>query len=53
VLRRTGELTSFFDGLDLIEPGLVPCPQWRPDGRGPDGVSEDAAAAFCAVARKP
>jgi hypothetical protein len=53
VLRRTDELTSFFDGLDLIEPGLVPCPQWRPDGRGPDGVSEDAAAAFCAVARKP
>ena len=53
VLRRPDELTSFFDGLDLIEPGVVPCLQWRPDGRGPDGDSEDAAAAYCGVARKP
>ena len=53
VLRRPDELTSFFDGLDLIEPGVVPCPRWRPDGRGPDGDSRDAAAAYCGVARKP
>ena len=53
VLRRPDELTSFFDGLDLIEPGVVPCPAWRPDGRGPDGGSPDAAAAYCGVARKP
>ncbi len=63
MLRRPDELTSFFDGLDLIEPGVVPCLQWRPDGRGPDGRgpdgrgpdgdSEDAAAAYCGVARKP
>lgn len=27
---RTGqEITGFFDGLDLVEPGLVPLPQWR------------------------
>lgn len=53
VLRRPDELTSFFDGLDLIEPGVVPCPRWRPDGRGPDGNSKDAASAYCGVARKP
>ena len=53
VLRRTDELTSFFDGLELIEPGVVPCPQWRPDGRGPEGASGDAAVAVCGVARKP
>jgi hypothetical protein len=52
-LRRPDELTSFFDGLDLIEPGVVPCPGWRPDGRGPEGASGDAAAAYCGVARKP
>ena len=52
-LRRPDELTSFFDGLDLIEPGVVPCPGWRPDGRDPDGASADAAAAYCGVARKP
>jgi len=31
VLRRPDELASFFAGLDLIEPGVVPCPRWRPD----------------------
>ena len=69
LLRRPDELASFFDGLDLIEPGVVPCPQWRPDGRGldgrgpdgrdgpdgrgPDGAPDHAAAAYCGVARKP
>jgi len=53
LLRQPDELTSFFDGLDLIEPGVVPCLAWRPDGRGPDGNSGDASAAYCGVARKP
>jgi O-methyltransferase involved in polyketide biosynthesis len=46
-LRRPEELASFFDGLDLIEPGVVPCPRWKPD--------TPAAAAppvYCGVARK-
>ncbi|SFB00988.1 S-adenosyl methyltransferase [Amycolatopsis marina] len=30
--RSRAEITSFFDGLDLAEPGLVWLPQWRPDG---------------------
>jgi len=50
-LRRPDELASFFDGLDLTEPGVVPCSQWRPDGRGRDGA--ETAAAYCGVARKP
>ena len=33
---RTGvEYARFFDGLTLVEPGLVPMPQWRP-GAGTD-----------------
>jgi hypothetical protein len=52
-LRRPDELASFFDGLDLIEPGVVPCQRWRPDGRGADGAAQDEAAAYCGVARKP
>jgi S-adenosyl methyltransferase len=51
LLRKPDELASFFDGLDLIEPGVVPCPLWRPDGRGADGA--DDVAAYCGVARKP
>jgi hypothetical protein len=30
---------------------VVPCSQWRPDGRGRDGA--ETAAAYCGVARKP
>ncbi len=47
VLRRPDEVASFFDGLDLIAPGVVPCARWRPDGRDAE------AAAYCGVARKP
>ena len=47
-LRRPDELASFFDGLDLIEPGVVPCPQWKPDAA--DHAA--AEAAYCAVGRK-
>jgi hypothetical protein len=28
--RSRAEVLRFFDGLDLVEPGLVPAPQWRP-----------------------
>ena len=56
LFRRPDELISFFDGLDLVEPGVVPCPRWRPDGLGP-GQPEGAEAgpdeaAYGGVARK-
>jgi len=28
--RSHAEILRFFDGLELVEPGLVPVPQWRP-----------------------
>jgi hypothetical protein len=49
-LRRPDELASFFDGLDLVEPGVVPCPRWKPDA--PGGDAPEQAAAYCGVARK-
>jgi S-adenosyl methyltransferase len=54
LLRRPDELISFFDGLDLVEPGVVACPRWRPDGRGPEKASGPGLdeAAYCGVARK-
>jgi len=27
--RTRAEFTAFFDGLDMVDPGLVPLPQWR------------------------
>jgi hypothetical protein len=35
--RSKAEVSAFFDGLDLVEPGLIRCPEWRPD------APEDAA----------
>jgi len=29
--RRPGQITRFFDGLELADPGVVPIWQWRPD----------------------
>ena len=28
--RTHAEVTRFFDGLELVEPGLVPVQEWRP-----------------------
>jgi hypothetical protein len=50
-LRDRAAVTSWFDGLDLVEPGVVPVNQWRPDGVDPayDGV----LPLYGAVGRKP
>ena len=47
-LRGPAELERFFDGLELLEPGVVPCPLWRPRIVTPDPVDE-----YCGVGRKP
>jgi len=51
-LRRPDQIASFFDGLDLVEPGVVPCPRWKPDASGAREPSPEPPA-YCAVARKP
>lgn len=50
-LRRRHEVAPFFDGLDLVEPGLVDITDWRPDG-GQEGQSRQWAA-YGGVARRP
>jgi hypothetical protein len=47
-MRDRAAVTKFFDGLELVDPGLVQPQHWRPDGQGPDLVT-----AWCGVARKP
>jgi hypothetical protein len=51
VLRTPDEIASFFDGLDLVEPGVVSCPRWRP-GPTPSGPPAEVDA-FGGVGRKP
>jgi hypothetical protein len=35
VVRSRDEIGRFFHGLDMVEPGLVPIDEWRPDGGHP------------------
>ncbi|WP_073948877.1 SAM-dependent methyltransferase [Streptomyces kebangsaanensis] len=46
--RPRAEVAAFFEGLDLVEPGLVPCSRWRADTGSPAAVPQ-----FGAVAVKP
>jgi hypothetical protein len=34
-LRSKTQIAAFFDGWDLVEPGLVQVPLWRPEGKPP------------------
>ncbi|MEU5001750.1 SAM-dependent methyltransferase [Streptomyces sp. NPDC021622] len=49
-LRPVDEITAFFDGLELLDPGVVSVPLWRPDGTAPalEPIGEHGG-----LARKP
>jgi hypothetical protein len=50
-LRSKAGLLAYFEGLDLLEPGVVTCTKWRPD---PDDPTADTDVyQFCGLARKP
>jgi len=48
-MRDRAAIARFFDGLDLVEPGVVQPQQWRPD---PGALSPPEVTAWCGVARK-
>jgi hypothetical protein len=48
-LRSPASIAGLFDGLELVEPGVVPVTRWRPaDGDGAAAIDQ-----YCAVGRKP
>jgi hypothetical protein len=47
--RTREEVARFFAGLDLVEPGIVPAPQWRP-AAGPYRPEDPS---YAALGRKP
>jgi O-methyltransferase involved in polyketide biosynthesis len=47
--RSSAQIERFFDGLDLLPPGVVSCSRWRPEPGDPDiDVNQ-----YGGVARKP
>jgi hypothetical protein len=50
-LRSPERMTSLFEGLDIVAPGVVSVTRWKPDTGSetlPDEIDQ-----FCAVGRKP
>ncbi|MFC3500507.1 SAM-dependent methyltransferase [Micromonospora krabiensis] len=43
-VRSRAELTALFDGFELVEPGVVWVPQWRPES--PDSAEDAERAVF-------
>jgi S-adenosyl methyltransferase len=48
-MRDRGMITRFFNGLELLEPGVVQPQQWRPE---PGALGPPQVTAWCGVARK-
>jgi len=49
-LRPRARVAAFFDGLELVSPGIVNVPDWRP---GSPEEASSPAALWAGVARKP
>ena len=52
-LRSPDQIAAFFQGLELVEPGVVPCTRWRPDAAELASGSPAEMDQFAGVGRKP
>jgi hypothetical protein len=52
--RTRGEILAYFGDWELLEPGLVPMPEWRPEpGTGPSRQTHTYHTFIGGMARKP
>jgi hypothetical protein len=54
-VRSRPQIERFFEGLDLIDPGVVSLPHWQPDDDADPAVqpTDEAVSVYGGVARKP
>lgn len=53
-MRSRAEIGRFFEGLELVEPGLVYVPQWKLEGSEDLFASEPArSVTLCGLGYKP
>ncbi|WP_427924278.1 SAM-dependent methyltransferase [Streptomyces sp. cg40] len=50
IMRSRDEIARFFEGYDMVEPGLVPMPDWRPD-TAPEDEDPYSFSGFAGVGR--
>jgi SAM-dependent methyltransferase len=51
ITRSRSEIKQFFDGFDLVEPGVVPLPRWRPEDM-PETADPLLLSGYAGVGRK-
>ena len=51
-LRSREQLGCFFAGLELVAPGVVPVPLWRPDSQDDVGRNPERVPVYAGLARK-
>jgi SAM-dependent methyltransferase len=51
IMRSRDQIAQFFEGYDMVEPGLVAMPRWRPD-TAPEDEDPYAFSGFAGVGRK-
>jgi trans-aconitate methyltransferase len=49
--RDGATVARFFDGLEMVGPGLTPIDQWR--GSGPATTADSGLSCYCGIGRKP
>ena len=52
-MRTREQVERLFDGWELVEPGLVYLPQWRPEPGGPELDRPERMPGLAGVGRKP
>ncbi|HEY2694681.1 MAG TPA: SAM-dependent methyltransferase [Pseudonocardiaceae bacterium] len=52
-LRPREEILKFFTGFELIDPGLVFTPQWRPEHSSEVGAEPEKSGVYAGAGRKP
>ncbi|NYE44174.1 SAM-dependent methyltransferase [Streptomyces fulvorobeus] len=53
IMRSRAEVSRFFEGYEMVDPGLVSMPEWRPDAPvGEDQEDPFAFSGFAGVGRK-
>jgi O-methyltransferase involved in polyketide biosynthesis len=52
-LRDRSEIMSWFDGYELLPPGVVPVTDWRPDEEAAKDIEQVRPYSWCGVGRKP
>ncbi|WP_371525851.1 SAM-dependent methyltransferase [Streptomyces sp. NBC_01283] len=51
IMRSREEIARFFEGYDMVEPGLVPMPRWRPE-TAPEEEDPYSFSGFAGVGRR-